>query len=167
VAAAYTAIAPLNNDARVDYRCAIGADATTTRGEIETLLTEAMAQRRNDEIQRGVCLVGPHRDDLVLSLGALPAKGYASHGESWSFALALELGAFALLRGDGVEPVLILDDVFAELDELRRGRLAGMIEEAEQVLITAAVPDDVPPQLAGRRFLVGGGEVSEVSDAGA
>ncbi len=167
VAAAYTAIAPLNNEARVDYRCAIGADATTTRGEIETLLTEAMAQRRKDEIQRGVCLVGPHRDDLVLSLGALPAKGYASHGESWSFALALELGAFALLRGDGVEPVLILDDVFAELDELRRGRLAGMIEEAEQVLITAAVPDDVPPQLAGRRFLVGGGEVSEVSDAGA
>ena len=167
VAAAYTAIAPLNNDARVDYRCAIGADATTTRGEIETLLTEAMAQRRNDEIQRGVCLVGPHRDDLVLSLGALPAKGYASHGESWSFALALELGAFALLRGDGVEPVLILDDVFAELDELRRSRLAGMIEDAEQVLITAAVPDDVPPQLAGRRFLVGGGEVSEVSDAGA
>ena len=167
VAAAYTAIAPLNNDARVDYRCAIGADATTTRGEIETLLTEAMAQRRNDEIQRGVCLVGPHRDDLVLSLGPLPAKGYASHGESWSFALALELGAFALLRGDGVEPVLILDDVFAELDELRRSRLAGMIEDAEQVLITAAVPDDVPPQLAGRRFLVGGGEVSEVSDAGA
>jgi len=161
VAAAYTAIAPLNNDARVDYRCAIGADATTARDEIETLLTEAMAQRRNDEIQRGVCLVGPHRDDLVLSLGALPAKGYASHGESWSFALALELGAFALLRGDGVEPVLILDDVFAELDELRRGRLAGMIEEAEQVLITAAVAADVPPGLAGRQLRVEDGTVSE------
>lgn len=164
VAAAYTAIAPTNNDARLEYTCTIGADAGTSQSEIEARLIVAMGERRGDEIQRGVCLVGPHRDDLVLALGDLPAKGYASHGESWSFALSLKLGSFALLRADGVEPVLILDDVFAELDQLRRERLAGMISEAEQVLITAAVPDDVPQALSGRRFQVGGGQVSEVGD---
>ena len=83
-----------------------------------------MAARRPEEIQRGVSLVGPHRDDISLSLGLLPAKGYASHGESWSFALALKLGSFHLLRADGIEPVLVLDDVFAELDVTRRERLA-------------------------------------------
>ena len=165
VADAYSAIAPTNNDATLEYRCAIGAEVSTSQDEIEARLIMAMGERRADEIQRGVCLVGPHRDDLVLALGQLPARGYASHGESWSFALALRLGAFALLRADGVEPVLILDDVFAELDQLRRERLAGMIAEAEQVLITAAVPHDVPAELGGRRFRVGGGEVSEVNDA--
>ncbi|MEZ5200792.1 MAG: DNA replication/repair protein RecF [Micropruina glycogenica] len=165
VADAYSAIAPANNDATLEYRCAIGAEVSTSQDEIEARLIMAMGERRADEIQRGVCLVGPHRDDLVLALGELPARGYASHGESWSFALALRLGAFALLRADGVEPVLILDDVFAELDQLRRERLAGMIAEAEQVLITAAVPHDVPAELGGRRFRVGGGEVSEVNDA--
>ena len=165
VADAYSAIAPTNNDATLEYRCAIGAEVSTSQDEIEARLIMAMGERRADEIQRGVCLVGPHRDDLVLALGELPARGYASHGESWSFALALRLGAFALLRADGVEPVLILDDVFAELDQLRRERLASMIAEAEQVLITAAVPQDVPAELGGRRFRVGGGEVSEVNDA--
>ncbi|MFT3860081.1 DNA replication/repair protein RecF [Micropruina sp.] len=166
-AAAYTAIAPTNNAARLEYRCAIGADATMSQDEIEARLIVAMGERRGDEIQRGVCLVGPHRDDVLLGLGELPAKGYASHGESWSFALSLKLGAFGLLRDEGVQPVLILDDVFAELDQLRRQRLAGMIAGAEQVLITAAVPDDVPSELGGRRFSVGGGEVraeSVVSD---
>jgi DNA replication and repair protein RecF len=106
--------------------------------------------------------VGPHRDDLVLSLGQLPAKGYASHGESWSFALALRLGAYALLRSDGVEPVLVLDDVFAELDEVRRSRLAERIADAEQVLITAAVATDVPAALVGRRYTIADGQVRRV-----
>lgn len=167
VADAYVAIAPTNNDARIEYRCAIGADARTSQSEIEARLILAMGERRSDELQRGVCLVGPHRDDLLLGLGELPAKGYASHGESWSFALSLKLGAFALLRADSVQPVLILDDVFAELDQVRRERLAGMICQAEQVLITAAVPDDVPAGLGGRRFRVEDGQISEVSDAGA
>ena len=133
--------------------------------ELRQSMMESLEAQRDSEIDRGVNLIGPHRDDLVLSLGELPAKGYASHGESWSFALSLKLGAFALLRADGVEPVLILDDVFAELDQVRRDRLAGMIDAAEQVLITAAVPDDVPAALGGRQFRVGGGQVSEVSDA--
>jgi DNA replication and repair protein RecF len=123
------------------------------------LLGKAMTQRRNEEIQRGVSLVGPHRDDIALSLGMLPAKGYASHGESWSLALALRLGSFHLLRADGVEPVLVLDDVFAELDSVRRERLASGVRVAEQVLVTAAVGADVPELLAGRRFRVVGGEV--------
>jgi DNA replication and repair protein RecF len=105
-------------------------------------------------------LVGPHRDDIVLSLGMLPAKGYASHGESWSFALALRLGSFHLLRADGVEPVLVLDDVFAELDSVRRERLASGVRVAEQVLVTAAVAADVPELLAGQRFRVADGEVT-------
>ena len=118
-----------------------------------------MAERRGEEIARGQCLVGPHRDELALTLGALPAKGYASHGESWSFALALRLGAFELHRSDGIEPVLILDDVFAELDESRRDRLAATAITAEQVLITAAVGADVPGALGGVRLAIGDGTV--------
>jgi len=127
--------------------------------EVADALRAGMAARRGEEIARGVSLVGPHRDDLVLTLGELPAKGYASHGECWSFALSLRLGSDALLRSDGVAPVLILDDVFAELDEVRRARLAERIAGAEQVLVTAAVAGDVPLLLAGRRFRVEAGEV--------
>jgi DNA replication and repair protein RecF len=129
------------------------------RASLSDLLSKAMTERRNEEIQRGVSLVGPHRDDIALFLGMLPAKGYASHGESWSLALALRLGSFHLLRADGVEPVLVLDDVFAELDSVRRERLASGVRAAEQVLVTAAVDADVPELLAGRRFRVVGGEV--------
>jgi DNA replication and repair protein RecF len=107
-------------------------------------------------------LVGPHRDDVVLSLGDLPVKGYASHGESWSFALALRLAAYDVLRADGDDPILILDDVFAELDSTRRDHLAKLVATAEQVLVTAAVGDDVPELLAGARFEVAGGEVTRV-----
>jgi DNA replication and repair protein RecF len=126
-----------------------------------------MNRLRDREIDRGANLVGPHRDELVLSLGTLPAKGYASHGESWSYALALRLASYEVLREDDTspwgrdgEPVLILDDVFAELDTRRRERLAGMVAGAQQVLITAAVPDDVPASLAGARFTVHEGEVT-------
>lgn len=162
---AYLAIAPTNNDAQLAYRSPIEPEPDNSVEELRARLILAMAERRSDEIARGVCLVGPHRDDIVLSLGELPAKGYASHGESWSFALALKLASFDLLRADGVEPVLILDDVFAELDQMRRERLAGMVAEAEQVLITAAVAADVPAALGGRRFQVGGGEVKEIDEA--
>ncbi len=95
---------------------------------------------------------GAHRDELDLILGDQPAKGFASHGESWSFALALRLGAFSLLRADGTDPVLMLDDVFAELDRRRRTALAAVAASAEQVLVTAAVPEDVPAELAAVRF---------------
>lgn len=173
VADAYLALAPTNNSARLAYRSSSlgldGEDAAVpdwTPEEIEQRLRERMTQRRGDEVARGVTLVGPHRDDLVLSLGPLPAKGYASHGESWSFALSLRLGAYALLRRDGVEPVLILDDVFAELDEVRRARLADAIADAEQVLITAAVASDVPAALGGRRFTIADGEVTPGTDGG-
>jgi DNA replication and repair protein RecF len=123
-------------------------------------LREALAAVRGEELERGVCLVGPHRDDLELRIGDLPARGYASHGESWSMALALRLSAFDALRGDGDDPVLLLDDVFAELDTGRRERLAGLVAGAEQVLVTAAVPADVPAALQGARFDVGGGRVT-------
>jgi DNA replication and repair protein RecF len=123
-------------------------------------LREALAMMRGEELERGVCLVGPHRDDLELRIGDLPARGYASHGESWSMALALRLSAFEALRGAGDDPVLLLDDVFAELDEGRRERLAGLVAGAEQVLVTAAVPADVPAALHGVRFDVGDGTVT-------
>jgi DNA replication and repair protein RecF len=128
-------------------------------------LLDRMAAERKAELERGISLVGPHRDELVLKLGPLPAKGYASHGESWSFALALRLASYDLLRAEadsGGEPVLVLDDVFAELDDHRRGRLAAMVAGAEQVLVTAAVPGDVPELLTGARVDVMGAEVRRV-----
>lgn len=124
---------------------------------------EALAGRRRSELERGMTLVGPHRDDLVLELNSLPARGYASHGESWSFALALKLASAALLRRDSStgDPVLMLDDVFAELDEARRTRLASAIRGFEQVLITAAVLDDVPDELTGNTVHIARGTIVE------
>lgn len=139
--------------------------------ELAEGLRTALGEVRDREIERGVTLVGPHRDDLVLQLGGLPAKGYASHGESWSFALALRLASWSLLThgspehaalggwDEGSEPVLILDDVFAELDTRRRGRLATLVGRAEQVIVTAAVPDDVPAGLDGVRLDVVDGTI--------
>jgi DNA replication and repair protein RecF len=127
---------------------------------LEKVLLKALAGVRASELDRGVCLVGPHRDELELSIGGLPARGYASHGESWSLALALRLASFTLLRQGHEDPVLILDDVFAELDEGRRDRLAGLVAGAEQVLITAAVPADIPDLLAGARFEIQDGVIS-------
>jgi DNA replication and repair protein RecF len=137
------------------------ADGSSREALAAALLAE-VAARRGDELDRGVSLVGPHRDDVVLSIGPLPAKGYASQGESWSFALALRLASFDLLRADGDDPVLILDDVFSELDASRRSRLARLVAGAEQVLVTAAVPEDVPEVLSGARYDVAEGEVRRV-----
>jgi len=127
---------------------------------LEKALLQALAGVRASELDRGVCLAGPHRDELELFIGGLPARGYASHGESWSLALALRLASFALLREGREDPVLILDDVFAELDAGRRDRLAALVAGTEQVLITAAVPADVPGVLAGARFTVRAGQVT-------
>ncbi|GAB3624212.1 DNA replication/repair protein RecF [Mariniluteicoccus endophyticus] len=151
---AYADIAPTNNVATADYRTQLEIGDTWTREGLAEALRARMLERRGDELQRGVSLVGPHRDDVTLFLGDLPAKGYASHGESWSYALALKLGSFHLLRADGIEPVLVLDDVFAELDTTRRERLAASVVEGEQVLVTAAVGADVPEMLQGTRFRV-------------
>ena len=130
----------------------------------EAAYLEAFAARRSEEIARGITLVGPQRDELAISVRDLPVKGYASHGESWSAALTLRLASFELLRRDrtGGDPVLILDDVFAELDTRRRTRLAEFAQQAEQTIITAAVAEDVPEQLQGATFMVGEGEVNRV-----
>jgi len=143
----------------------VAEEELTQPESVEAKLLEAMGRLRAREIERGVSLVGPHRDDVELTLGGLPAKGYASHGESWSFALALRLASYELLKGEGSwdgdgEPVLILDDVFAELDTRRRERLAELVAPAEQVLITAAVPQDVPAALTGARLDVADGKVT-------
>jgi len=126
-------------------------------GKIAQTMRDSLERLRRAELERGVCLVGPHRDELELRIGELPARGYASHGESWSLALALRLAAFGLLRADGEDPVLMLDDVFAELDAGRRDRLAELAGDAEQVLVTAAVLADVPPRLAGTGYTVSNG----------
>ncbi|WP_373140518.1 DNA replication/repair protein RecF [Mycobacterium marinum] len=146
---AYQLLAPESRSAAIAYRASMDAfvaadDAAPDRVTLEEGLLAALAARRDAELERGVCLVGPHRDDLELRLGDQPAKGFASHGESWSMAVALRLAAFALLRVDGSEPVLLLDDVFAELDAARRTALARVAESAEQVLVTAAVLEDIP-----------------------
>ena len=162
VGKAYEAVArgARRDDAEIDYKSSF--EVAVSDDLEETLLAE-LGRRRKDELDRGVSLVGPHRDELVLTLGngdlRLPVKGYASHGESWSFALALRLASYDLLRSDGDDPILVLDDVFAELDTERRGQLADLVAGAEQVLVTAAVADDVPEALQGARFLVAEGQV--------
>ncbi|MFV0252936.1 MAG: DNA replication/repair protein RecF [Beutenbergiaceae bacterium] len=179
VRAAYQQVSDGQGDAELNYRASIPAqrgDQTADDQDlteenlgdplaVQEILLTAMTSLRTREIERGVSLVGPHRDDLDLRLGELPAKGYASHGESWSLALALRLASYQLLRSDdswdgGGDPVLILDDVFAELDARRRERLAELVADAEQVLITAAVADDVPAALSGVRLEVMNGTVT-------
>ena len=166
-AGAYETIAPVNNRISALYKTSLdlaGIPVDAVRETLEARLLDAMTERRREEVARGVTLVGPQRDDITLSIGELPAKGYASHGESWSLALALKLGGFALVRSDGIEPVLVLDDVFSELDAIRRERLAGAVADAEQVLITAAVGADVPDFPSARRFRVQGGTVEPVEE---
>jgi DNA replication and repair protein RecF len=165
VAKAYAAVGGEGDLVAMSYRqagqpetpVAVPAD----RAALAEGLRQALARARRAELERGVCLVGPHRDQLELTIGEMPARGYASHGESWSLALALRLGAYDLLSSGGDDPVLLLDDVFAELDDGRRERLADLVSGAEQVLVTAAVPADVPARLAGRRYQVSAGEVDD------
>ncbi len=169
-AAAYMGVAPDSRPAKIAYKSSLGEAMPEGYGVpdgpradeavLKEVLVEALKRSRNLELERGVSMVGPHRDELDLILGEAPAKGYASHGESWSFALALRLGSYELLRGEAGEPVLLLDDVFAELDRRRRARLAEVAAGAEQVLVTAAVDEDVPAELAGHRFLVADGEIN-------
>ncbi|QPK83266.1 DNA replication/repair protein RecF [Corynebacterium qintianiae] len=155
IAESYAAVAPESRPASAHYTSTVDDAVRTLAGEpsrdpavIEAAMLTELARRRKEEIDRGTTLVGPHRDDMVLMLGETPAKGYASHGETWSYALALHLAEYALLSADGSDPVLILDDVFAELDALRRQRLVAVAQGAEQVLITAAVGDDLPSNLS-------------------
>ena len=158
---AHEQVAPGGGPVVLEYKSSLGEGIETaqSREELYEQLIAALLGVRKQEIERGMTLVGPHRDDLVLKLGRLPAKGYASHGESWSYALALRLASYDLLRAEGNEPVLILDDVFAELDVRRRERLAELVAPGEQVLVTAAVVDDVPDVLAGARYTVSEGAV--------
>ncbi|MCX0278175.1 DNA replication/repair protein RecF [Nocardia zapadnayensis] len=138
----------------VDYASRLDYSGAHTPEEVQAVVVTGLLDRRRPEIERGLTLIGPQRDDVELTIGTMPAKGYASHGESWSLALALRLAGWELLTGGSAEredqPVLVLDDVFAELDAGRRRRLAARIGEAEQVLITAAVGEDIPANLAGR-----------------
>ncbi|MEI6363333.1 MAG: DNA replication/repair protein RecF [Actinomycetes bacterium] len=151
------------SDASMTYVSSLGetvdltADRTTWREQLQA----GLESRRKEELDRGLTLVGPQRDDILFSLGAGPAKGYASHGESWSIALAARLASMEVLRSDGDDPVLILDDVFAELDSARRRRLTQQVAGTDQVLITAAVTEDVPRELVGRQLRVSLGSVSD------
>jgi DNA replication and repair protein RecF len=164
VADGYAAVAQgaERTDAAMTYKASLelpAGDGVPAREVLAGVLLAELERRRDEEVDRGTSLVGPHRDDLVLTLGPLPVRGYASHGESWSMALALRLASFELLRSTGDDPILILDDVFAELDSDRRDRLAELVAGAEQVLVTAAVPDDIPAALAGVRIDVVDGKV--------
>ena len=136
--------------------------ATTNKEEIALLFQKKLSLMRPKELERGITLVGPHRDDLQLNLGSLPAKGYASHGESWSYALSLKLASLQILKQESKlgDPILILDDVFAELDKDRREKLSDLVQQNEQVLITAAVIEDVPQSLFANRFQVDSGRVT-------
>lgn len=175
---AYQAIAVTNNEPSVLMKSSLLGSAVVDDFEeaeleyldlkdskrVHDLYRAKLATVRTKELERGITLIGPHRDDLVLLLGDLPAKGYASHGESWSYALALRLASARLLRDESKtgDPVVILDDVFAELDSGRRDRLASLVADNEQVIITAAVPEDVPPSLKATIFQVSEGKVTRV-----
>lgn len=170
--AAYAQVAPASAPLGLHYASTLTASTPELQapeppevGLLEAALLAELARMRPQELERGVNLVGPHRDDLELRLGELPVRGYASHGESWSTALALRLGSYELLRADyplGAEPILVLDDVFAELDVDRRDQLALVAGKAEQSIITAAVASDIPDQLQGARYDIHDGSVRRV-----
>ena len=170
---AYQLLAPASRPASVRYRSRVdvveheAAAGNTDVEVLEAALLDELSRRRSAELERGVCLVGPHRDDLELRLGEQVAKGFASHGESWSMALSLRLASYELLRAEGSDPVLLLDDVFAELDTARREALAQVAASAEQVLVTAAVAEDIPADWDARRIDItmrdtDSGRISEV-----
>ena len=156
----YREISP-EKRAYITYKSSI-ENSSTIPSENSTLMLERFKEVRAQEIERGLTLVGPHRDDLLLMLGDHFVKGYASHGESWSIALSLKLASYQLLQGDGLKPILILDDVFSELDEERRHRLIALANSAEQTFITVAVQSDLPPELSGKFFTVKSGSVRPI-----
>lgn len=173
--ASYEAIADEKNNPSIKYKSSLTGSnivepevfvedflVTSDREEIETQFRTKLELVKSKELERGISLVGPHRDDLVLYLGDYPAKGFVSHGEYWSYALALKLASAQLLREEARagDPILILDDVFAELDSTRRTRLANLVSDNEQVLITAAVVEDVPAELSANRIFVTAGEIA-------
>jgi DNA replication and repair protein RecF len=160
VSKSYAELAPTSKALNIKYLPNVAAESMT-QTDLVVAMKEKLQERQQDELDRGLTLVGPHRDDMEIFIGELPAKGYASHGESWSVALALKLASFDLLKATSPagDPVLILDDVFAELDAARRNQLILRVKNVEQVLITAAVMEDVPKELVGNKLFVNNGKV--------
>jgi DNA replication and repair protein RecF len=160
VSKSYAELAPTSKALNIKYLPNVSSE-TMALTDLITAMKEKLQERQQDELDRGLTLVGPHRDDMEIFIGELPAKGYASHGESWSVALALKLASFDLLKATSPagDPVLILDDVFAELDAARRNQLILRVKNVEQVLITAAVMEDVPKELVGNKLFVNNGKV--------
>jgi DNA replication and repair protein RecF len=163
VSKSYAELAPTSKALNITYLPNVSAE-NMTLNDLATAMKQKLQERQQDELDRGLTLVGPHRDDLEIMIGELPAKGYASHGESWSVALALRLASFDLLKATSPagDPVLILDDVFAELDVARRNQLILRVKNVEQVLITAAVAEDVPKELVGNKLYVNNGKVEKI-----
>jgi DNA replication and repair protein RecF len=163
VSKSYAELAPSSKALNITYLPNVSAENMTLT-DLVTAMKQKLQERQQDELDRGLTLVGPHRDDLEIMIGELPAKGYASHGESWSVALALRLASFDLLKATSPagDPVLILDDVFAELDAARRNQLILRVKNVEQVLITAAVAEDVPKELVGNKLYVNNGKVEKI-----
>jgi DNA replication and repair protein RecF len=160
VSKSYAELAPTSKALNIKYLPNVATESMT-QTDLVVAMKEKLQERQQDELDRGLTLVGPHRDDMEVMIGELPAKGYASHGESWSVALALKLASFDLLKATSPagDPVLILDDVFAELDAARRNQLILRVKNVEQVLITAAVMEDVPKELIGNKLFVNNGKV--------
>jgi DNA replication and repair protein RecF len=163
VSKSYAELAPSSKALNITYLPNVSAE-NMTLNDLVTAMKQKLQERQQDELDRGLTLVGPHRDDLEIMIGELPAKGYASHGESWSVALALRLASFDLLKATSPagDPVLILDDVFSELDVARRNQLILRVKNVEQVLITAAVAEDVPKELVGNKLYVNNGKVEKI-----
>jgi DNA replication and repair protein RecF len=163
VSKSYAELASSSKALNITYLPNVSAENMTLTDLVEAM-KQKLQERQQDELDRGLTLVGPHRDDLEIMIGELPAKGYASHGESWSVALALRLASFDLLKATSPagDPVLILDDVFAELDVARRNQLILRVKNMEQVLITAAVAEDVPKELVGNKLYVNNGKVEKI-----
>jgi len=163
VSNSYSELAPASKALNIKYLPNVATESMT-QTDLVVALKEKLQERQQDELDRGLTLVGPHRDDMEITIGDLPAKGYASHGESWSVALALKLASFDLLKATSPagDPVLILDDVFAELDAARRNQLILRVKNVEQVLITAAVMEDVPKELVGNKLFVNNSKVESL-----
>lgn len=143
----YSDLAGPGQEANLDYVPSLDEirDQNGSESAVEEAISEHFQRIYPGEVARGTNLIGPQRDDLVFGLNGMQAREFASNGEMWTLALALRLALFeVIVQTKQVRPIVVLDDVFAQLDEGRRSQILAFAGDQDQVLITVAADGDIP-----------------------